>query len=92
MSNWNKAGRPRSKSQGPSFKKLDTSNKVHETSDDADWTKEELAIIAATKKDAYVMLAIAVVKQWILDGKPQCDADCIRYWLSVIKEFYRSRR
>lgn len=67
------AGRPRTKEE---------SSETKETP----WTKEELSIIVATERQSITMLAIAVVKQWIADGKPSQDIDAIKTWLKVIKE------
>lgn len=69
------AGRPRT-----------TKNPIAETKDSTPWTKEELSIIAATERQSITMLAIAVVKQWIADGKPSQDLEAIKTWLNVIKE------
>lgn len=72
---WRKAGRPSSK---PKKEKFESSRQ--------DWTKEELSILSATKESALVVLGIAVVKQWIKDGKPMSDFEGIKFWLQVIKE------
>ena len=52
------------------------------------WTKEELSIICATEKASAVMLAIAVVRQWIADGKPKKGYEGVKPWLDVIRESY----
>lgn len=69
--NWGKAGRPKEK---PEQVKQDNSK----------WTKEELSIVAATENSALTLLGIAVVKQWINDGKPRTEFEGIRPWLTII--------
>lgn len=44
------------------------------------WTKEELSL-----RVGFPELAKAVVKQWILDGKPKSDREEILYWIELIK-------
>lgn len=69
---WSKAGRPRTKAKRNKYI--------------ARWSKEELSIIAATEYAGDIMLAIAVVRQWIKDGKPEKDYPEIKVWLSIIQE------
>ena len=79
---WGHAGRPRTKLD------IDVPEQKTETvvSEDEFWTAEEKSIIAATENQSVVMLALAVVKQWVLDGKPKRDAENIKAWVQVIKE------
>ena len=72
---WNRAGRPSTHSQVGKRK-----------AKPMQWTKEELSIITATESSASVMLAIAVVKQWIRDGKPVCDMQGIKRWIAIIQD------
>jgi hypothetical protein len=46
------------------------------------WKKAELKIHG----DGITALCNAVVKQWIIDGKPAYDRDNISIWLETIKE------
>lgn len=73
--NWNKAGRKPSK---PAEQYIDDDN--------SPWTKEELSIITATKYSSISMLAIAVVKQWILDGKPTSEWSGVKPWINIIQD------
>jgi len=74
---WNRAGRPRTHSHiGDGSRRAKPMQ----------WTKEELSIITATESSASVMLAIAVVKQWIKDGKPVCDEQGIKRWIAIIQD------
>ena len=50
--------------------------------DNRDWTKEELSLVPGP-----VQLAKAVIKQWVLDGSPKCDAEAIKYWYGIIQEY-----
>lgn len=53
---------------------------VEISEDDSFWTKEELSVF----KDPIYGLAYAVVKQWLLDGKPKgCD---IKPWVKILEE------
>ena len=72
MRQWNKGGRPPKNGNGKS----------------RPWTREELSIICATEKASAVMLAIAVVRQWVADGKPKSGYEGVRPWLAVIRESY----
>lgn len=45
------------------------------------WTKSEL-----TLRPGPVELAKAVIKQWVDDGKPECDAEAIEQWKAVLRE------
>ena len=72
MFEWNKAGRPRTKEKPEWLEQ--------------DWTAEEKSILVATERASIPMLAIAVVKQWIRDGRPKSDYDGIKPWLSVISD------
>lgn len=47
------------------------------------FTKEELEM----KRRGYYDLAIAVVKQWVKDGKPVNEWKNIRPYIQVIKEY-----
>lgn len=76
MVEWKKAGRPR-KSEEPKKSKP--------------WTKEELALISSVGNNAYVMLGIAVVRQWIKDGKPQNDKEGIQLWLGIIQDSLKDK-
>ena len=70
---WNHAGRPaKNKKEKPEWL-------------EQEWTAEELSILAATKHASTSMLAIAVVKQWIRDGKPASEYEGIKIWLQIIK-------
>lgn len=74
---WGKAGRP--------------SNKHEEKPEkpewlEQEWTKDELSIISATEKSSLIMLGIAVVRQWIRDGKPKSDFAGVRPWIQIIKD------
>lgn len=42
------------------------------------WTKRELTLRQGVKE-----LAKAVIEQWILDGKPECDAEVIKLWENI---------
>lgn len=37
------------------------------------------------KYDGYLLLAIAVVKQWVNDGRPKGDKKNIEPWIDLIK-------
>lgn len=77
---WGHAGRPRTRLD------TDISKQKQEATEDDFWTAEEKSIIAATKNQSVVVLALAVVKQWVLDGKPKRDAENIKDWVQIIKE------
>lgn len=47
------------------------------------WTKEELTI----HKNGYAAMAAAVIRQWILDGKPQDSIDTILLWAAILKQY-----
>ena len=47
--------------------------------EDKPYTKKELIL-----RSGPVELAKAVIEQWIADGKPQKDAEAIKYWQGVI--------
>lgn len=80
--NWGKAGRPKSKEkEKPEQAKQDNSK----------WTKEELSIVSATENSALTLLGIAVVKQWINDGKPRTEFDGIRPWLDIIRDSLKEK-
>lgn len=71
---WNKAGRPSSREkEKPEWL-------------EQPWTKEEQSIIAATENSSITMLGIAVVKQWIRDGKPKSEYEGIKPWLAIIQD------
>lgn len=75
--NWNRAGRPA---------------KIKDMAlDDVPWTKDELSIVAATKESAMIMLAIAVVRQWIKDGRPEADMESVRPWIGIIRDSLRDK-
>ena len=74
---WSKAGRPRTKPRRNKYV--------------ARWTKAERSIIAATEYAGDVMLAIAVVRQWIKDGKPEADFPAIKIWLNIIQQSYAKK-
>lgn len=74
---WSKAGRPRTKAKRNKYVQR--------------WSKEEQSIIAATKYAGDIMLAIAVVRQWIKDGKPEKDYPAIKVWISIIQESYAKK-
>ena len=46
------------------------------------YTKREL-----TLRSGPVQLAIAVIEQWVLDGKPKADEEAVKYWQGIVKEF-----
>lgn len=77
---WNRAGRP--------FKNEQNRQKKQEFKEtkDSKWTKAELSILAATKYAANIMLAIAVVQQWISDGKPKTEYAGVKPWIDIIKD------
>ena len=76
-----KAGRPSTnKEEKPSTNKEEKPEWLEQ-----EWTAEERSILAATKHAATSMLAIAVVKQWIRDGKPASEYEGIKIWLQIIK-------
>lgn len=77
---WGHAGRPRTRLD------TDVPEQKQAATEDEFWTAEEKSIIAATENQSVVMLALAVVKQWVLDGKPKRDAENIKAWVQVIKE------
>ena len=72
--NWNKAGRPlkRSTEQKSKFLKQE-------------YTKEEL-YIPATERACLCTLSVAVIKQWVLDGKPVSDIEGITPWIQILKD------
>ena len=47
------------------------------------WTKEEMTL----HKNGYAAMAAAVIKQWILDGKPEDSMDGIMLWATILKEY-----
>lgn len=70
---WQKAGRPSKKGkEKPEWL-------------EQEWTLEERSILAATERASTTMLAIAVVKQWIRDGKPRTEYEGIRPWIQIIR-------
>lgn len=71
---WNKAGRP-------SNKQKDKPEWLEQA-----WTKEEQSIIIATENSSIVMLGIAVIKQWIRDGKSKSEYEGIKPWIQIIKD------
>ena len=77
---WGKAGRPSNKSD----EKPEKPEKPEWL--EQEWTKDELSIISATEKSALSMLGIAVVRQWIRDGKPKSDFAGVRPWIQIIKD------
>ena len=42
------------------------------------WTKREL-----TLRSGIIELAKAVIEQWIEDGKPEKDAETIKFWQAI---------
>ena len=47
------------------------------------WTKEEMTL----HKNGYAAMAAAVIRQWILDGKPEDSMDGIMLWATILKEY-----
>ena len=74
---WGKAGRPSNKHE----EKPEKPEQLEQ-----EWTKDELSIISATEKSSLIMLGIAVVRQWIRDGKPKSDFAGVRPWIQIIKD------
>lgn len=54
---------------------------IDDDDDDDQYTKKELK-----PRQGFKELAMAVVEQWILDGKPECDKPSIDIWLKFIEE------
>jgi hypothetical protein len=81
---WNKAGCPRTSLETDDQKK-EQETSVSEQKTEF-WTDEEASIIAACNSKPMMMLALAVIKQWVLDGRPSCDAESIKSWVQVIKD------
>lgn len=78
---WGKAGRP-------------SKNKPQEDKPEwleQEWTKEELSIIIAAENSSVVMLGIAVVKQWIRDGKPKADYEGVKVWIDIIVDSLKNK-
>ena len=48
------------------------------------YTKEEKRVV----KNGVVSIAAAVIKQWILDGRPKCDMPGIMPWINILKQYY----
>lgn len=44
------------------------------------WTKKELSLRVGIKQ-----LAIAVIEQWIADGKPEADKQIIEAWKKIAR-------
>lgn len=84
---WRKAGRPKKNNEPQDEKPQEDKPQWLEQ----EWTKEELSIIIAAENSSVVMLGIAVVKQWIRDGKPKADYDGIKVWLGIINESLKNK-
>jgi len=52
---------------------------------DNEYTNEEKRL----HKDCVTALAAAVIKQWILDGRPVRDIDSIKSWLAILQDRIR---
>lgn len=54
------------------------------TDDDNDkpWTRKELSM-----RIGFGELAVAVIEQWIRDGRPSSDREAMEYWFSVKQAF-----
>lgn len=50
--------------------------------DESEWTREELTVY----KEPITALAKAVIKQWVLDGKPAAGKPAIDEWFKVFNE------
>lgn len=44
------------------------------------------AMVLASNIAPHALLALAVVKQWVIDGKPQSEWQSIKQWLAVLNE------
>ena len=51
-------------------------------SKDRPWTKQELTLLPGP-----INLAKAIIRQYILDGKPKSDEQAIKYWQSIIDQY-----
>lgn len=49
--------------------------------DPLEWTKSELTLKCGIKE-----LAKAVIKQWHKDGRPQRDAESIKWWGKILEQ------
>lgn len=38
-----------------------------------------------SKYNGYVLLALAVIKQWVIDGKPRGDRKGLQPWIDLVK-------
>lgn len=47
------------------------------------WTRQELTL----KKDGYIDLIIAIIKQWVDDGKPVSDLPQIKLWVQLLDSY-----
>ena len=50
--------------------------------DESEWTREELTVYT----EPITALAKAVIKQWVLDGKPAAGKAAIDEWFKVLNE------
>lgn len=71
MLEWNKAGRPRTRTEQPTT-----------TTPNDDWKKSEMLL----DNDPILAIARAVVQQWIDDGKPKSDLLGVMPFINVLKE------
>ena len=50
--------------------------------DESEWTREELTVYT----EPIAALAKAVIKQWVIDGKPAAGKPAIDEWFKVLNE------
>lgn len=57
-------------------------NTLRMNGDESEWTREELTVYT----EPIAALAISVIKQWVIDGKPESGKAAIDEWFKILNE------